>query len=48
MKKKNTETAKQLIAKVAGKSFVAIAGIFATLPCIGPWYEPKLPEKLKK
>lgn len=39
---------KKVVAKVASKSFVRIADIFVALPCCGPWYEPKVPEKLKK
>lgn len=48
MKNKTKQTVKQTVAKAAGKSFTTIADVFATLPCFGPWYEPKMPEKLKK
>lgn len=48
MKKENVNTAKKAVAMAAGKSLTKIADVFAVLPCIGPWYEPKMPEKLKK
>ena len=40
--------AKKVIAKTAGKAFVSMAEVFATIPCLGRMYEPKMPDKLKK
>lgn len=34
--------------KALQKKLVKVANSFAVLPCVGPWYEPKVPEKLKK
>lgn len=48
MKKTMSQVVKQAVARAAGKSFSTLADIFAALPCRGPWYEPKVPEKLRK
>ena len=39
---------KKIVVRSTEKSLITIADIFAGLPCGGPWYEPKVPQKLKK
>lgn len=46
--KKNAKGFKKLMVKATEKSLISIADVFAGLPCAGPWYEPKMPKKIKK
>lgn len=47
MKKEKTCLQKTAV-KVAEKALISIADIFSVLPCNGPWYEVKVPQKLQK
>lgn len=46
--KKNKKEVKKVVVKAAEDIMTTIADIFSTLPCDGPWYEVKVPEKLQK
>ncbi len=48
MKKSTNDKIKKTIAKAAGKSLYTVADVFSGMLCGGRWYEPKMPEKLKK
>ena len=47
MNKENTNL-KKAIVKTTEKSLMTVADLFAVLPCIGPWYEVKVPQKIQK
>ena len=48
MKKMNESNVKKAITKITEKSLLKVADAFSALACQGPWYEPKVPQKLKK
>ena len=47
MQNNKKETLKNGTKKSMEKSLMTIADIFATLPCGGPWFEVKVPQKLQ-
>lgn len=48
MNKTKMTVLKQQFAAATGKLIETAAGFFVTMPCRGDWYEPKVPEKLRK
>lgn len=36
------------VVTVLAAVFTFAANVFAAAPCFGPYYEPKMPEKLRK
>ena len=47
MNKENKKLRKSIV-KTTEKSLLTIADLFAVLPCTGPWYEVKVPQKIQK
>ncbi len=45
---KENKNLKKSIVKTTEKSLMSIADLFATMPCMGPWYEVKVPQKIQK
>ena len=48
MKKMNDSNVKKAITKITENSLFKVADAFSALAWPGPWYEPKMPQKLKK
>ena len=46
--KKEKKNMKNAAVKTTEKSLLSIADIFSVLPCNGPWYEVKVPQKIQK
>lgn len=41
-------TTKKVMVKVTEKAVGKLANFYSGMMCFGRWYEPKMPEKLKK
>lgn len=46
--KKSKTNLKSVVVKASAKSLYTLADIFSSVMCHGRWYEPKMPEKLRK
>ncbi len=48
MKNVQNHDSKHRFAVVIGNMIEEISELLVMIPCHGPWYEPKVPESLKK